>query len=299
MTEIVCAGYSCDFESDNIADFGSVISSTVNITTKRLTLADTAEITLNNLEWGEGYYEVDVLRSAASGSMNVYLGDNYITLNNDGAVSFNGGGAEAYSIDVPSSIVTVGLLLGSASIAVYSGGVLKGTKTGLTVGTDSFGLLRTTANWYVYGIRINALESDSPNGIAYGIPCVSSGGRYSTQESITLSITMDDIISGRISAMVRGAMALDAAETTKFRVGIKNATDDTAINLDDTVTTKYWDIDPKTALTEQYWGDLLTRFRDKDDVIQITISTDSGLPDSAFYTDAPYISPIHIRKEDD
>lgn len=147
-------------------------------------------------------------------------------------------------------------------------------------------------------LQINAISTDSPNGISYCIPSVSHGGRYDVQESITQKVSMQDIVSSRISSNMLTAKTLLDTESTVFKVIIKNDTDDTAINIDPENDITEWIIPLQTEFVEHYTDELLTRFKDKDDDIIVQVTTDKE-PDSAIYHAYSCIKPITIITEDD
>lgn len=195
MTEVTCSAFIVDFNWNCIAEFTGVTSSTVDTTNGRLTLADTTYIYPTGLTFGEGYYQFNIQRSAASGSITLYVAGNEINITNAGVVAFNGGTAETYTID-PTNAVNVELLVGTTSITVYADRVLKGTKTGLTIAASNVKLKMATANFYVNSIIINAEESNSTNGVAACVGGIGSGARYGVEESVYNTFTTENVNKG-------------------------------------------------------------------------------------------------------
>ena len=195
MTEVTCSAFIVDFNWNCIAEFTGVTSSIVDTTNGRLTLADTTYIYPTGLTFGEGYYQFNIQRSAASGSITLYVAGNEINITNAGVVAFNGGTAETYTID-PTNAVNVELLVGTTSITVYADRVLKGTKTGLTIAASNVKLKMATANFYVNSIIINAEESNSTNGVAACIPPIGGGARYGVEESVYNTFTTENVNKG-------------------------------------------------------------------------------------------------------
>jgi hypothetical protein len=195
MTEVTCSAFIVDFNWNCIAEFTGVTSSTVDTTNGRLILADTTYIYPTGLTFGEGYYQFNIQRSAASGSITLYVAGNEINITNAGVVAFNGGTAETYTID-PTNAVNVELLVGTTSITVYADRVLKGTKTGLTIAASNVKLKMATANFYVNSIIINAEESNSTNGVAACVGGIGSGARYGVEESVYNTFTTENVNKG-------------------------------------------------------------------------------------------------------
>lgn len=295
---VICTAYSDDCEQDNSGKWNDLSSSSYDLPNKRLTLADTSKITLKNLSFGEGYYQIYIQRSAASGTMDIYLGDNYITINNDGLFSINGDTTDLDYLDVPSSIIKIGIIVTNTSIEVFSNDVSKGIKTGLTVGYDSFGVSRTVADWYIYGTYIDALEENSPNGISYLLPSLSEGGRTYVGDSVTKSIVMTDIINSRLSVTMMTGKAIDDSGTVEYNVTMKNATDDTIINSDPDNETKVWANAPSQNYLHEYTDEIMTRWEDKDDTIIVSVSTDEP-QDCGIYHAYTMIKPFSIIEEGD
>ena len=298
-SNVTCTRFSDDCEVDNSGNWTDLSSSSYDTTNKRLTLADTDQMYITNLSTGAGYYEFKILRSAASGSMDIHFADNSLNINYDGALAFNGEAAESYSIDTPSSIVTVGLLVGASSIAVYSNGVLKGTKTGLTIGYDTVGLSMDTSNWYIYNISLNAVNQNAPNGIAYCISSLALGGLdpnvSGEVQHITTTYTNTNVALSDVVAHSRN-ISLNASESAALRVTAKNNTDDSII--DQTFAAKYWDI----SMTGAYINTvkpLATEYNDMNDSIILMHTTDSGYPISAIYTIVQKFSVLNVMNEGD
>lgn len=195
MTEVTCSAFIVDFNWNCIAEFTGVTSSTVDTTNGRLILADTTYIYPTGLTFGEGYYQFNIQRSAASGSITLYVAGNEINITNAGVVAFNGGTAETYTIN-PTNAVNVELLVGTTSITVYADRVLKGTKTGLTIAASNVKLKMATANFYVNSIIINAEESNSTNGVAACVGGIGSGARYGVEESVYNTFTTENVNKG-------------------------------------------------------------------------------------------------------
>ena len=195
MTEVTCSAFIVDFNWNCIAEFTGVTSSTVDTTNGRLILADTTYIYPTGLTFGEGYYQFNIQRSAASGSITLYVAGNEINITNAGVVTFNGGTAETYTID-PTNAINVELLVGTTSITVYADRVLKGTKTGLTIAASNVKLKMATANFYVNSIIINAEESNSTNGVAACVGGIGSGARYGVEESVYNTFTTENVNKG-------------------------------------------------------------------------------------------------------
>jgi hypothetical protein len=195
MTEVTCSAFIVDFNWNCIAEFTGVTSSVVDTTNGRLTLADTTYIYPTGLTFGEGYYQFKIQRSAASGSITLLVGNNEINITNAGAIAFNGGTAETYTID-PTNAVNVELLVGTTSITVYADRVLKGTKTGLTIAASNVKMKMATANFYVYDIIINAESSDTTSGVVACVGGIGSGARYGVEESVYNTFTTANVDKG-------------------------------------------------------------------------------------------------------
>lgn len=285
MTEVTCSAFIVDFNWNCIAEFTGVTSSTVDTTNGRLILADTTYIYPTGLTFGEGYYQFNIQRSAASGSITLYVAGNEINITNAGVVAFNGGTAESYTID-PTNVVNVELLVGTTSITVYADRVLKGTKTGLTIAASNVKMKIATANFYVYNIIINAESSDTTSGVVACIGGIGSGARYGVEESVYNTFTTANVDKGvyLTSAIVKTTNPNADEASLKFI----NETDSTTLSLERTETEKSLTLDANYAVINEslYIDD------EETDTLTVGVKNSTTCNQPATYVESLSLIPV-------
>ena len=285
MTEVTCSAFIVDFNWNCIAEFTGVTSSVVDTTNGRLTLADTTYIYPTGLTFGEGYYQFKIQRSAASGSITLLVGNNEINITNAGAVAFNGGTAETYTID-PTNAVNVELLVGTTSITVYADRVLKGTKTGLTIAASNVKMKMATANFYVYDININAESSDTTSGVVACVGGIGSGARYGVQEEVYNTFTTTNVDKGSYLAAVNIKTTNIAADEASLE--FINETDSTTLSLERTETEKSLTLDADyTVLTES-----LNIDDEETDTLTVGVKNSTTCNQPATYVESLSLIPV-------
>ena len=279
MTEVNCSAFIVDFNWNCIAEFTGVTSSTVDTTNGRLILADTTYIYPTGLTFGEGYYQFNIQRSAASGSITLYVAGNEINITNAGVVAFNGGTAESYTID-PTNVVNVELLVGTTSITVYADRVLKGTKTGLTIAASNVKMKMATANFYVYNIIINAESSDTTSGVVACIGGIGSGARYGVEESVYNTFTTANVDKGvyLTSAKVK------TTNPNADEVSLEYVNETTSTTLDNTSIVVDADYTIKTAP--------ITIKENETDVLTVGVKNSTTCNQPATYVESLSLIPV-------
>lgn len=262
--ETVATTIAYDFNWDCIGEFSGVSSSSVDVVNGRLTLADTDYIYPTGHSAGLGYYQYRIMRSAASGSIELYVAGNVISITNAGAVSFNGGAAESYTIAVTAATL-VAFDVGATSIAVYADGVLKGTKTGLTITSSNPKMKRTTADFYVSQMIVVALSPDAIDGFAPSLAGVGGGARFDAVEYIQSTL---------VNAAKYGKYLLSAcckttdSDAEAAELYFKNSTDDTDITSDASDTETIALADTNYA---DFTKDLVLNYDDIDDTVDLRV----------------------------
>ena len=279
MTEVTCSAFIVDFNWNCIAEFTGVTSSTVDTTNGRLILADTTYFYPTGLTFGEGYYQFNIQRSAASGSITLYVAGNEINITNAGVVAFNGGTAESYTID-PTNVVNVELLVGTTSITVYADRVLKGTKTGLTIAASNVKMKMATANFYVYNIIINAESSDTTSGVVACIGGIGSGARYGVEESVYNTFTTANVDKGvyLTSAKVK------TTNPNADEVSLEYVNETTSTTLDNTSIVVDADYTIKTAP--------ITIKENETDVLTVGVKNSTTCNQPATYVESLSLIPV-------
>ena len=279
MTEVTCSAFIVDFNWNCIAEFTGVTSSTVDTTNGRLILADTTYIYPTGLTFGEGYYQFNIQRSAASGSITLYVAGNEINITNAGVVAFNGGTAETYTID-PTNAVNVELLVGTTSITVYADRVLKGTKTGLTIAASNVKLKMATANFYVNSIIINAEESNSTNGVAACVGGIGSGARYGVEESVYNTFTTENVNKGVYLTTAK----VKTTNPNADEVSLEYTNDTTSITLNITP------IDVDATYTVKTTP--ITIDANETDTLRVSVKNSTTCDQSANYVESLSLIPV-------
>jgi len=262
--ETVATTIAYDFNWDCIGEFSGVSSSSVDVVNGRLTLADTDYIYPTGHSAGLGYYQYRIMRSVASGSIELYVAGNVISITNAGAVSFNGGAAESYTIAVTAATL-VAFDVGATSIAVYADGVLKGTKTGLTITSSNPKMKRTTADFYVSQMIVVALSPDAIDGFAPSLAGVGGGARFDAVEYIQSTL---------VNAAKYGKYLLSAcckttdSDAEAAELYFKNSTDDTDITSDASDTETIALADTNYA---DFTKDLVLNYDDIDDTVDLRV----------------------------
>ncbi len=285
MTEVTCSAFIVDFNWNCIAEFTGVTSSTVDTTNGRLILADTTFIYPTGLTFGEGYYQFNIQRSAASGSITLYVAGNEINITNAGVVAFNGGTAESYTIN-PTNVVNVELLVGTTSITVYADRVLKGTKTGLTIAASNVKMKMATANFYVYNIIINAESSDTTSGVVACIGGIGSGARYGVEESVYNTFTTANVDKGVYLTSTKVKTTNPNADEASLK--FINETDSTTLSLERTETEKPLTLNADyTVLTES-----LNIDDEETDVLTVGVKNSTTCNQPATYVESLSLIPV-------
>ena len=285
MTEVTCSAFIVDFNWNCIAEFTGVTSSTVDTTNGRLILADTTYFYPTGLTFGEGYYQFNIQRSAASGSITLYVAGNEINITNAGVVAFNGGTAESYTID-PTNVVNVELLVGTTSITVYADRVLKGTKTGLTIAASNVKMKMATANFYVYNIIINAESSDTTSGVVACIGGIGSGARYGVEESVYNTFTTANVDKGVYLTSAKVKTTNPNADEASLE--FINETDSTTLSLERTETEKSLTLDANYAVINEslYIDD------EETDTLTVGVKNSTTCNQPATYVDSLSLIPV-------
>lgn len=287
---VYCTRFCDDFDWDTIVEYTGVAASSVDTANGYLTLAETTYIYPAWPSLSEGTANITLLRSGASGSVDITFCNNVINITYAGAVAFNGGAAESWSVDVLSSPVLISLVATGTSIAVYSNGILKGTKTGLTLAASNFKMKRNTANFYVYSIQVNGVAASSLNGCNLTLGGVPHGARYDVQESGTLSFTN--------LAKYGKYWLLTAAKTTNASAEdaghyFRNLTDTSNISLDATNTQDY-------ALTTtgatDFTKELLLDADDRSDTITLQARRKTAATDNSAAVFVEYLALVPIAE---
>jgi len=176
-------------ESDNFnfpttSEYVIGSSAVIDNTNARLELKGSDPTYLNNVAMSDGEYAFLLKRSTGETDVfNVKIANNDVTVTGAGVVTIGG---TAYAGTALTSPVWVQFVATGTQIAVYSNGVLIGTKTGLTLAPTTVQMSRTTANVYVLDWHANALESTAPNGIQAGIDSVAHGAMYDTANTAAI-----------------------------------------------------------------------------------------------------------------
>jgi hypothetical protein len=264
-TIVPCTRVITDYNWNTIADYTGVTSSTVDTFNGRLTLADTTDIYLTGISASVGVYYADILYSGSTAHLMLTIAGNTIEIDHAGAIIFNGGAAESWTVGAPSAILKMRFVATGTQIAVYTNGVIKGTKIGLTLVASSYMMHRITTNFYIYFFGFDAIESISTTGIVGVIGGVPYGARYDIQEEVYYSKLSPVITPERLTAYCKTTtIATDSVE-----LFTQNITDSTSIMLDEVSTIQ--SITLSTTNYETQILDTLTRINDVGDTVKASI----------------------------
>ena len=229
VTSVTCTRFVDDFNWDTSGEYTGISSTAFDTLNNRLTLADTTYIYPTGLTTLYGVYHVWIKYVSNTAHITFLVANNSIEIDHAGAVIFNGGSAESWTVDVPSSIIKLKFIATGTQIAVYSNDVLKGTKTGLTLAASNYKMKIATANYYVYQFGFNSSESTSRNNIALSLGGVPHGARYDIAEYALQSFT-NAARYGEYKMVVDAKTTNYSAED--IEVYLKNVTDNSDITND-------------------------------------------------------------------
>lgn len=291
MTTVLCVRYSDDFDQNSIDEWIGVVSSNIDTTNAKMILADSTYIYPANIVGSYGTYAFGLMRSADSGSVDVYVAGHSINFTNAGTISFDGGATESFTITAPSSIVKIMIKAVGTSISIYENNALKGTKTGLELTESNVKFKMNTSNWYIYNLIVNAISTEFENGVAASLGGVNHGARFDTIE--TVGRTYDNsVISGRYHFYTR-YLATTADETGAYlEAHLENTTDSSSIIIG--AGEKYFALNLSPNMLEYLDEDIWLNYDDIGD--EITINLERKAEDTSTmpvtYIDSFAIIPV-------
>jgi hypothetical protein len=133
------------------------------------------------------------------------------------------------------------------------------------IGIAAHTLGGATDTIYMYNLHINALSTDSTNGVAVTLGGVAHGARYDTQEEVYLTLTNPSKYA--TAKMVVTAKTTDAA-ADDVQTYFYNTTDSSYIDSADSKNTT--DLTVTTSFTD-FIEDLLVRYRDRADTLKLSV----------------------------
>jgi hypothetical protein len=264
--ETACTRWCVDGCWNTIAEFTVGASASAFDTANGwLTLADATSIYPTGISMSQGHYAFLLKRSTgATDVFNCTIAGNAITTTAAGVTTIGG---TAYTGTALTSPVWLEFVATGTQIAVYSAGVLIGTKTGLTLAASVISMSRTTANIYVLAMNVNALESTSTNGIAVSPASVPHGGRYDTQEEAYITFTN----AARYGEYTLAQTSKTTATPQTYELYFANTTDTTSVESSGLTTSDVVVTDTQTPCRyTDSMVPLIFRFQDRADTIKLS-----------------------------